>query len=133
MRVNQKVFTERIDMLDSIRIPNCPNQFKTIAENIMNMATKPGYSVGDYHTMTELDKILMLDYWREFDNLPATDDKEDYLFDKFWFIHKATAPELIRRARQWLSEHQYLILKPDVAERAYEAGEKFRKGIKGNN
>ena len=127
MRVNSRVFTERTDMLDGIRIPNCPNQFKSIAENIMNMATKPGYSAGDYNTMTELDKILMLDYWRECDGFIEGLDFNNF---KMWFIHKATAPELIRRARQWLSEHQYLILKPDVAERAYEAGNKFSRSVK---
>ncbi len=129
MRVNSRVFAERTDMLDGIRIPNCPSQFKTIAENIMNMAAKLGYSIGDYHTMTELDKTLMLDYWRDYDGLmlPTSD-----LADGFcrWFVHKATAPELIRRARQWLSEHNYLILKAEVAERAYEAGERFSKSIK---
>jgi len=131
MRVNQRVFTERIDMLDGIRVPNCPSQFKAIAENIMNMASKPGYSVPDYNTMTELDKILMLDYWREYDDynkdvLCGDDLQKD--FPK-WFIHKATNPELIRRARQWLSQHNYIILKPNVLDNAYEAGAKFSKSI----
>jgi len=105
MRVNQRVFTERMDMLDGIRIPNCPSQFKVIAERIMDMATKPGYSIGDYHTMTELDKMLMIGYWREYDGLVT------YVLDThfdWWFIHKAA----------------------DVAERAYEAGSKFSKAIK---
>jgi hypothetical protein len=128
MRVNNRVFTERIDMLDGIRVPNCPSQFKVIAENIMNMASKPGYSVGDYHTMTELDKMLMWDYWKEYDGLADYARVLPTLND--WFVHKATAPELIRRARQWLSEHNYLILKPEVAERAYQAGDKFSKSIK---
>lgn len=131
MRVNSRVFTERTDMLDSIRVPNCPSHFKVIAENIMNMVTKPGYSVGDYHTMTELDKMLMLDYWQEYDSIDCSDDKWDYHFDRSWFVRNATAPELIRRSRQWLSEHNYIILKPDVAERAYEASNKFGRAIKG--
>ncbi len=130
MRVNSRVFTERMDMLDGIRIPNCPSQFKVIAENIMNMATKPGYSVGDYNTMTELDKILIWDYWREFDGMKPVLNCDTVAGFKEWFIHKATAPELIRRARQWLSEHQYLILRQDVADRAYEAGNKFSRAIK---
>ena len=130
MRVNSRVFTERMDMLDGIRIPNCPSQFKIIAENIMNMATKPGYSVGDYHTMTELDKMLMWDYWREYDDMKPIVNCDTVVGLREWFVHKATAPELIRRSRQWLSEHQYLILQPDVAERAYEAGSKFSKSIR---
>lgn len=126
MRVNSRVFTERIDMLDGIRIPNCPSQFKIIAENIMNMVSKPGYSMGDYHTMTELDKMLMWDYWREYDGLPIT----TYDDLRLWFIHKATAPELIRRARQFLAERNYLLIRADVADRAHEAGNKFSKAIK---
>ena len=132
MRVNSRVFTERTDMLDGIRIPNCPNQFKTIAENIMNMAVKLGYSPpSNYHTMTELDKILMTDYWKEYDGL-FKDMRMYSVIDDFndWFVHKATAPELIRRARQWLAEHNYIILDADVAERAYEAETKFRRAIK---
>ncbi|MDD4876419.1 MAG: hypothetical protein PHQ86_04725 [Dehalococcoidales bacterium] len=129
MRVNNRVFTERIDMLDGIRVPNCPSQFKVIAENIMNMASKPGYSVGDYHTMTELDKMLMVNYWGIYDGLEEIIGRDGLSFHN-WFVHKATAPELIRRARQWLSEHNYLILKPEVAERAYQAGDKFSKSIK---
>ncbi len=129
MRVNPRVFTEKRDMLDGIRIPNCPSQFKTIAENIMDMVTKPGYSVGDYNTMTELDKILLIDYWQEYDGLPPFGN--GFLLDKGWLIHKATSAELLRRARQWLVEHQYLIgIKPDVAERAFEAGNKFSRSIK---
>ena len=129
MRVNSRVFAERMDMLDGIHIPNCPSQFKVIAENIMNMASKPGYSVGDYHTMTELDKILMVDYWGIYDGLEEIIGRDGLSFHN-WFVYKATAPELIRRARQWLSEHNYLLIKNDVAERAYEAGSKFSKAIK---
>ncbi len=127
MRVNQRVFTERTDMLDGIRIPNCPSQFKIIAENLMNMAAKPGYSLGDYNTMTELDKILMMDYWKEYDQFIEGLDFPNF---KLWFIHKATAPELIRRARQFLTEHNYLIVKESVAQHAHEAGEKFSRAIK---
>jgi hypothetical protein len=115
-------------MLDGIRIPNCPSQFKTIAENIMNMMVKPGYAFGNYNTMTEADKILMLDYWREYDNLPPFG--HGFLLDREWFIHKATPPELIRRARQFLCERHYLIPDESVAERAYQAGQKFSRAIK---
>jgi hypothetical protein len=127
MRVNTRVFTERMDMLNGIQIPNCPSQFKIIAENIMNMATKPGYSVSDYNTMTELDKHLMVDYWREYDNL-----NNIMVISGFhdWFIRKATAPELIRRARQFLVERNYIIVKESIAQHAHIAGEKFGKSVK---
>lgn len=129
MRVNTRVFTERQDMFDGIVVTNCPSQFKGIAENIMNMVANPGYSVGTYHTMTELDKMLMVDYWGEYDGLRDFDDTFLLSF-KEWFVKKATPPELIRRARQWLSEHNYLILNQEVLSRASEAGDKFSRAFK---
>jgi len=134
MRVNSRVFDEKQDMFEAIRVPNCPSEFRAVAENILMMSTKPGYSVGDYNTMTGLDKNLMVDYWNEYDNMKSL------LYTMFphtangfkpWFAKKATAPELIRRARQWLLEHQYIFVNPDVQTRAQEAGSKFRQSIKG--
>lgn len=127
MRVNSRVFSERTDMFNGIKIPNCPSQFKVIAENIVNMMIEPGFAFGEYNTMTMADKMMMLYYWREYDGLIAY--KLEGEFD-WWFIKQASAPELIRRARQWLCEHNYLIPLPSVSERAYEAGEKFRQTIR---
>ena len=128
MRVNTRVFTERMDMLDGIRIPNCPSQFKIIAENILNMATKPGFSIGDYNTMSELDKKLMLAYWYEYDGLKEALYDDPKYFDN-WFISKATNTELLRRSREFLVSHNYLICKPDVQQRALDAGIKMSKAI----
>ena len=130
MRVNSRVFDEKQDIFQNIRVPNCPSEFRAIAENILMMATKPGYSVGDYNTMTELDKNLMVDYWVEFDDMKFILIID--MGDRFreWFVKKATPPELIRRARQWLTERNYLIVKPEVQKRAYEAGSKFSRSIK---
>lgn len=125
MKVNSRVFTERADMFEGITIPNCPTQFKAVAQNIVMLVSKPGYSAGKYNTMTELDKIIMLGYWREYDYMTYEEDG----FDN-WFIHTATNPELIRRARQWLVEHNYLLLNSDVQERAMEAGNKFRHAVR---
>lgn len=131
MRVNSRVFDEKQDIFQNIRVPNCPSEFRAVAENILMMATKPGYSIGDYHTMTELDKNLMWDYWREFDGGKPVLNCDTIAQMREWFIKKATAPELIRRARQWLTERNYLIVKPEVQKHAYEAGSKFRQSIKG--
>ena len=128
MRVNSRVFSERTDMFSGIKIPNCPSQFKVIAENLMDMVTKPGYDTPHEHSMTELDKILMRDYWIEYDGFGLYPLNESAFSN--WFIHKATAPELVRRSRQWLAEHHYIIPEPSVSERAFEAGEKFSKAIK---
>jgi len=137
MRVNSRVFDEKQDMFQAIRVPNCPSEFRAVAENILAMATKPGYALSSYNTMTELDKNLMWYYWREYDGLFT--DKYEIMYPsreqafqagKDWFIKKATPPELIRRARQWLTERNYLIVKPEVQKRAYEAGSKFSRSIK---
>lgn len=135
MRINSRVFDEKQDMFEGIRVPTCPSEFRVIAENILMMASKPGYAVGDYNTMTELDKNLMADYWAEYDSMKAL------VFSMFphtengfkpWFVKHATAPELIRRARQWLTEHNYLIVKETVAQNAQKAGQKFRQSVRGN-
>lgn len=128
MRINQRVFTEKMDMLGGIPIPNCPTQFRKIAENIVSLLTKPDFSIGEYHTMTELDKKLMWAYWREYDM--RNDAIDGFVKLEFWFVQHATSPELIRRARQYLVEHNWVLINPDVAERAYEAGNKFSRSIK---
>lgn len=129
MRVNSRVHTERTDMLGNIQIPNCPSEFRKEAEQIVMMASGLDYSVGEYHSMTELDKILMWDYWKTYDGLPTT---ASAIIDGLgtWFIHQSTAPEILRRARQWLTQHNYLIVNPDVAERATQAGDNWRKSLK---
>jgi len=132
MRVNSRVYDEKTDMMGVIRVPNCPSEFRAVAENILSMATKPGYALSDYNTMTELDKNLMWDYWREFDGGKPVLNCDTIAQMREWFVKKATAPELIRRARQWLTEHQYLIVKETVAQNAQKAGQKFRQSVRGN-
>lgn len=127
MRVNTRVFTERTDMMGEFQIPNCPSQFKVVAERLLNLITKPGYAVGDYQTTSQLDKMLMVDYWREYDGLNLAQLESGW---REWFVTSATNPELLRRSRQWLQEHNYIILKSDVAEHAQEAGDKFRMSMR---
>jgi len=126
MRVNSRVFTEKTDLLGGIQIPNCPSQFKKEAEQLMMMVTKLGYSVGDYRNVTHLDKLLTLDYWKEYEGLSQA-LTEGY-FEK-WFTSSATPTDLLSRALRWLTSHNYLILNPEVAERAMEASNKWRKSI----
>ena len=137
MRVNSRVFSERTDMLDNIRIPNCPSQFRTVAENIMAMVTKPGYSVGNYNTMTELDKILMVDYWKEYDGFMSAayelmypSKEQAWQAAKKWFVEKATPPELIRRSREFLVSHNYLLIREDVQAYATRASINYRQSLR---
>jgi len=126
MRINTRIFDERMDMLGDIKIPNCPNQFKNVAERLIMMATKPGYSVPDYHNMSQLDKILTLHFWREYDGLNEALTQNSF---GDWFLTNATLPDLISRAIRWLISHNYLIIKPSVSDNALKAAENFRKAV----
>ena len=127
MRANSKVLTEKSDLLGGIQIPNCPSQFKSIAERIMMMATKPGYSVPNYNTVSQLDKILTLHFWQEYDGLNASISQKDF---ENWFLSSSTSSDMITRARRWLVERNYLILKEDIREYAMEASQKFRHSVR---
>ena len=127
MRVNSRVLTEKSDILGNIQIPNCPSQFRLVAENLMMLATKPGYAVGKYINITEMDKILTIDYWQEYDGLPPLG--HGFLIDKEWFMKKSTPADLISRARRWLQEHNYLIIPEEIQLRASGASEKWRQSI----
>ncbi len=126
MRVNPRVLTEKSDLLGDIQIPNCPSQFKSVAERLMMMATRPGYSVPDYHSVSQLDKILTLHFWQEYDGLDKSISQKDF---ENWFLSSATSPDMITRARRWLIERNYIFLKPEVQENAMEASHKFRQSI----
>lgn len=127
MRVNTRVYSEKQDMTGFIQIPNCPEQFRKEAENLINMVSFD-YTVGEYHNMTELDKNLIFDYWQKYDGLVIGKDIDQ---QKKWFVEKATSPELIRRARQFLVERNYLLVDEDVRQRASQAGSKFSQAVKG--
>ena len=131
MRVNPRVLQERQDLLGDIKIPessHCPSQIKTIAENILTMCTKLDYSCPDYNTMSELDKILMVQYWREYDGMPS--DKLSFDAFEIWFVEEATSPEWLRRSREWLCSHNYLLVKSDVQENAIKAGDRMRMSVR---
>lgn len=115
------------NLLDEVMLPRCPPQFRKVAENIVLMLRVEVR--WDYHNMTELDKILMLTYWNCFDRIHLVGQPGWWNFES-WFIKEATSPELIRQARQWLVENQYLIVKAAVAEDAREAGEHWRQSVK---
>jgi len=124
MRVNSRVLDEKSDLLWEIQIPNCPSQFKSVAERLMMMATKPGYSVPDYHTVSQLDKILTLHFWKEYDGLNESISQRDF---ENWFLSSATIPDMITRAIRWLISHNYFLIKPSVQENALKAAENFKK------
>lgn len=131
MRVNSRVFAEKADLLGGIQIPNCPSQLRAVAEHLIMLLTKPGYAVGDYRNITELDKILTIDYWREYDGMNPVLNCDTVVGFRDWFIHKATSPDLITRARRWLMERNYVFVKENVQGYATEASNKWRQAVKG--
>ncbi len=114
------------DMMGEIAIEECPRIFRSMAENIIKMlnVNKPP----SYNTMAELDKRLTLMYWDVFDNINLhiahLGDFEE------WYVAAATSPDHISRARRWLVENRYLIIKTDVAERAQGAGDQWKGAVK---
>lgn len=120
------------DMLGEIPLPDCPSAIRKEAELILRMLYTHSGDIS-YNTMTELDKRLVAMYWVEFDDLNfysiSSPIKSIGEFQE-WYVKKATSPDLISRARRWLVENRYIIVKTSVAERAQEAGDKWGKGMK---
>jgi hypothetical protein len=130
MKVNPQVQTQWIDLNGNIKIPDnqhCPTPIKAICENILTMCTRLGYHHPPYTTMSQLDKILMLQYWKYFDGMRESYDKPNDFYR--WFIEKATPPEMVRRSRQFLVEVQAIWVDSNVVENAHKAGEKMSKAM----
>lgn len=116
------------DMLGNINLPACPSPFRTQAENIVMLVAR--LEPFSYSKISQFDKHLIFEYWRQYDGLdrilaePAT--------FKNWFFNSATNPEFIRRARQWLVEHNYFMPSQGVADMAQEAAKGVRASVKGH-
>jgi hypothetical protein len=93
------------------------SKIRTIAENILELIENTFFE--SYNTMSKLDKQLVYAYWIKIDGEPNETHSEEY---KDWFFNKCTNPEDISRARRWLLEHNFIIVKSDVAKNAQEAG-----------
>lgn len=123
----------KADMTGEVRMTDCePKQLQVVAERLINMiiemTTRLDYQFPNYNTMTELDKILIVEYWKKYDDLDvgiAIAGNEVYTFNMKWFF-KATEPELIRRARQILLARHWIFVKDEVKERADNAGNNFK-------
>ena len=135
MRINPEVETKWKDAFGEIHIPetsHCPSQIKSICENILTMYTKlDGVCPTSYNTMSELDKMIMLDYWHEYNGMEMEFTPFINLQDfRKWFLKSAIESELIRRSRQYLIEHRAVFVKSEVKEHAYQASENFRHSVK---
>ena len=94
------------------------------AENILSIIESTYFE--SYNTMSNLDKQLIYAYWIKIDGEPNEVRTDEY---RDWFFDKCTVPEDIRRARQWLVEHNFIIVKSDVAKHAQEAGNNRRRSF----
>ena len=133
MRINPEVKQKRIDMNGEVRIPNCePQQLKVVAERLMKMLLDREEELDatpyQYNTVTELDRKIILHYWRRYDGLQDT-ALSDYDFQEWW-LKDATEPDLITRSRRWLLSHRYIFLKQGVEERRQEASENFSRAVR---
>ena len=121
-------------MTGEIRIDCDPPQLRTVTERLINLIaellTRLDYQFPQYHTMTELDKILMVEYWRKYDGMFTLSESSPVFNFDDWFVKKATEPELVRRARQLLLSRHWIFVNEDVKEHAEQAGNKFRQNIK---
>ena len=130
MKINWNMINP--DMLDNYQLPNAPSMFRGVAEQIIGVISRTEFP--PYNKISVFDKHLMVEYWKQVDGMPSIFAKE-YNLDPMtafseWFCFKATQPELIRRARQWLVEKNYLIPKPSVGKIAQEAGDNWKQAIK---
>lgn len=79
-----------------------------------------------YHSPTQLDKFLMLAYWRKHDGLT-----EDILFswESFsdWFVNKATGPEFIRRQRERMLSMKVADVPPEIKAKMRKGQEAVRE------
>ena len=109
---------------EKYRLEMCPSSIRKIAENILSLVESTYFE--SYYTMSNLDKQLIYAYWIKIDGEPNEVRTDEY---RDWFFDKCTVPEDIRRARQWLVEHNFIIVKSDVAKHAQEAGIKRRRSF----
>lgn len=128
MRVNSKVFAERTDLFQDLYVKDCPSQFATEANRLLNMCVGVGYSPPkSYNTMSELYKRLTLDYWQKYDALIYS----PLLDFTHWYVKEATDPSNIERAIRWLAQHNYFLVDETVLARAEKAASNFRNSVRG--
>jgi len=124
MKVNFSILEK--DCFGEIVVKHAPGMIKTQAEQILTILSRT--AVPPYNKVTDFDKELTYQYWKQIDAMPCKISHEEF---RLWFRVAATYPELIRRARQWLVEHNYLIPTKKVAELSQSSSSKWRGGIKG--
>jgi hypothetical protein len=134
MKLNQDKITH--NLLGEVSLPQCP-RFREEAENIITLLEK--IDLFPYGSAGEFQKRIIVEYWFYFDSLENVftqyPQHSRRIVFKEWFM-KATPPENIRRACQWLVENGIIALTPAVREKSLDRAEDIREAIgssKGGN
>jgi len=127
MKLTSKALQSR-NMMGELQLHDCPEpSIETAANRILMCMDNPGFEFGDYNNMTEVDKKLVVIYWKEYDGLRPFKDWREF---SAWFV-PATNGDIITRAKRWLHEHNYIWIKPEVVSKARNQEARMRNAIKG--
>jgi hypothetical protein len=126
-----KVHSDLIQNQDAfgyISIPELKKEsIRVVAEQLVMMISGRNYDLGEYFTITELEKKLTLDYWVRYDKLNNVIAHDDTSF-RHWYI-KATNASEIERAIRWLRREKLLLLDTDVEMHAHDAAKAYEHGM----
>lgn len=108
------------DMTEQITVPYAPPMIKKECGLILQLMERT--PIPDYNKISGFDKWLTVAYWKQFDAMP-----EDRALWDDWLIYKATSPDIIIRARQYLVEKNYLIPKASMEKWAQTAAKGWKR------
>jgi len=111
------------DFFGDIALPDCPPVIRPVAERILVLLVDLRLSPPSLNGMARFDQFLILNYWKLLDGMDPSDFEA-------WFMSKATYPEKIRRARQWLVEQRILVLPEEILDRAQREEARWRSQIR---
>ena len=98
---------------------------RTAVVNIIKILDdNPKNGLVGYASMTQMQACVMHEYWRRYDQMPAYMNQEQFAV---WFVTRATFPDIIRRACQWLHEQHLVEIDPKVEADAKAKG-KYMQG-----
>jgi hypothetical protein len=130
VKINHEVYEQCQDQFGEFHIldkSKCPKGIQVIAERILKLVDRWQNGLGEkmprYNTMTELDKIIILEYWKEYDGITI----DSMTAFESWFTECATFPDMITRAMRFLAGHHYLVIDARVQEAAQLAGANYAR------
>lgn len=102
---------------------------RTAVVNIIKILDdNPKNGVTGYKSMTQLQALIMWEYWRRYDKMPEYMSQKQFCA---WFVTKATFPDIIRRACQWLHAQKLVEIDPKVEADAEAKGKAMQSQMAG--